>query len=454
MATTFAVEPKYAIHDKIKGSFQILTNTEEFVSTSIQETRTDLEEMIHQMSTNSTEEIEEIASKIAVSSTNYTDSISLRDSAATEIKIAECTAKTYADSTNTLHSVIDSMHLATTEVAIPQEAEDKGVTFVDTYGEDANVGVEIGRNAQAHVTTAALLDAPPNSIVRSVSIAIGAESDATIAENPIKNQAIAIGWHAQAKASNAIAIGSGAQHPTETAQTGNATVASGNTAIAMGYDAKATADNTIALGRSAKSSATGAVQLGDGENSHVNTLQFRGYTLLDAIGQVPTERLANAKEELADFVMSKAERIYKNGNMTIEGNGSEEQVLEPMVNGLSEILFDTPEDGIWRAGGECAMMPPLGSRNYNVLVMEIPQSQIKTNDIFTPLPPDRNFLICFSDDLVGANLKLMLDVSPSVGFKVGDYMAALTNAPCIIKCREPSTNRVIITARPFNLEDL
>lgn len=67
--TAFAVEPSYTIHDKIKGSFPILTNTEAFVSGTVQEARADLEGMIRQMSTNSTEGIE----AAAAAGTNYTD---------------------------------------------------------------------------------------------------------------------------------------------------------------------------------------------------------------------------------------------------------------------------------------------------------------------------------------------------------------------------------------------
>ena len=159
-----------------------------------------------------------------------------------------------------------------------------------------------------------------------------------------------------------------------------------------------------------------------------------------------------AAEAFVGKVMETSERLFRNGNMTISGNGYDEQVIEPMVNGLSEIIFEYPEDGIWKAGGECEVIPPMDSRNYNILITEIPQAVGITNGVPYMLPPQDNCLITFGENLSGK--KLMLDISPTIGFKTGDYTAVLTNAPCIVKGREPSTNRVIMVVRPFNIEDL
>jgi len=152
-----------------------------------------------------------------------------------------------------------------------------GISFFTEDGLDQNVAVEIGKNAKAAVDPAAL---PTGTVARSVSVAIGAESDATDHSNASKSQGIAVGWFAQAIANNAIAIGSGAQHPGEDIETGNATVASGQTSIAAGYDAKATAQSAVAVGRSAKAKAPNAVQLGTGENGEANTLKFMGTTVV------------------------------------------------------------------------------------------------------------------------------------------------------------------------------
>lgn len=152
-----------------------------------------------------------------------------------------------------------------------------GISFFTEDGLDQNVAIEIGKNAKAAVDPAGL---PTGTVARSVSVAIGAEADATDHSNASKSQGIAVGWFAQAIANNAIAIGSGAQHPGEDIETGNATVASGQTSIAAGYDAKATAQSAMALGRSAKAKAANAVQLGTGVNEEANTLKFMGTTVV------------------------------------------------------------------------------------------------------------------------------------------------------------------------------
>ena len=47
-------------------------------------------------------------------------------------------------------------------------------------------------------------------------------------------------------------------------------------------------------GSGASTHASGAVQLGEGENEHSNTLQFREWTLVGDDGKIPVERLAAA----------------------------------------------------------------------------------------------------------------------------------------------------------------
>jgi hypothetical protein len=449
------VSPQYQLHDKIKGSAQILVNTEEYVEGRISEERAEIEETIGGIVTNITFNVDEKIQTVAECATNHTEEAVgvLKEALEVDVANVALCATNYTDkASKELGEKVASLNLGTEEVELPQTAADRGVTFIDIYGEKANAGIEVGENAKARVTAGALENAPSNTVVRSVSIAIGAEADATTDEDSIKNQAIAIGWHAQAKGSNAIAIGGGAQHPDETIETGNATVAKGNTAIAFGYDAKAMSTSSISIGRSAKTFEEGAVQIGSGINTNKNSLQFMDYTVVDSTGQIPTNILTKAADAFVGKVMETAERLYKNGNMTIHGNGSDEQEIEPMVNGLSEAVFEYPEDGIWKAGGECGVIPPMDSRNYNVLITEIPKAQGMTNGVPYSLPPSENFLITFGENL--HNKKLMLDVSPSIGFKTGEYMAALTNAPCIIKVREPSTNRVIMVVRPFNIEDL
>ena len=479
-----ATEPQYVIHDRIKGNVLIMTNTEEFVVGNVSNAVSYLEEKIDSVNTNSSAEVMKAVSEVAVSSTNYTDKVGgdaisaaglyadsqdlavLENVEAVRTNLIEKiekgdekerrVARGYADevleaASNYTDSAIQKLNLSTEEIVIPESASGKGVTFVDQYGEDQNVAIEIGRNSKAKVSDEALEGAASNTVARSVSIAIGAEADATVSSSSTRNQAIAIGFHSQAKASNAIAIGSGAQHPTETAETGNATVASGSTSIAMGYDAKATEESSIGIGRSAKAGAKNAVQLGTGTNNDANSLKFLSYKILDSMGQIPAERLEAAAAVLEDEMTRRMERVVRPGNMEIKCGVVEEQTVEPMLNGISEFQF-VCSNGFWVAGGEAGVEPPMNSRNYNLLVKEIPQAIAYTNGIPYLLPPEDN--LCFQVDDILMGRDLMIRCDPAVGVMQGDTGFALTNAPAIIKVREPSTNSLIIVAKPWNIEDL
>lgn len=73
---------------------------------------------------------------------------------------------------------------------------------------------------------------------------------------------------------------------------------------AVGSGANSTTGGAVGLGAytttgfaggyMAKASANGAVQLGEGVNQDANTLQFRGYKIVDSNGNVPAERIASA----------------------------------------------------------------------------------------------------------------------------------------------------------------
>ena len=69
-------------------------------------------------------------------------------------------------------------------------------------------------------------------------------------------------------------------------------MANTSTGGAVGQGANSTTG--FAGGYNAMAIGTGAVQLGTGTNSSQNTLQFRGYQVVDANGNIPSDRLANA----------------------------------------------------------------------------------------------------------------------------------------------------------------
>lgn len=175
---------------------------------------------------------------------------------------------------------------------LSQEEVKRGITFIKE-GIDQNGAIAIGTNAIASIDPEYVKTAPSNTVLRSVSIAIGGNSDARN-DGKDKSQSIAIGWFAQAKAINSIAIGSGAQHTNETAMTGNATVATSDCAIAIGYSAKAVARN--------------AMQIGAGTNSTPNSLQFFGTPIVRngriVIDSVQTNDVIKLAQKIVDDMLS------------------------------------------------------------------------------------------------------------------------------------------------------
>ena len=335
------------------------------------------------------------------------------------------------------------------DVVVPADAAARGVTFTcakpnpdpdgspRTCGEEDNGAVEIGLGARATVTQAALSEAQDGTVARSVSVAVGAYADATVSSNSIRSQAIAIGWHAQAKGSNAIAIGGGAQHTFEDVMSGAASYAKGSEAVAIGYDAKALAD--------------GAVQIGKGTNSMERSLCFREWLLLNKAGQIPADRLKAAMEEMAGGVMSELDRLVSPGNTLVVYGGEWEQTVEPRLDGVCELEMSKGTNEVYMAGAEAFVAPPLGSRNYDIVVTNIPQAYrwdtVDEERKLVALPASQNCIIDFSEVPPGIRTRLRCD--PSVGYVTGSS-AVLTNAPLVIKVRQPATNRVVAVVKPWD----
>lgn len=144
-------------------------------------------------------------------------------------------------------------------VPLTEEQIGAGVTY-EKKGVWQDAAVVIGEGAKGTIDPDYVAKTTGSTYLRSVSVAIGGHADAQVPDYP-QSQAIAIGWFAQAKAGNAIAIGAGNQSTNETAMTGDATVAIAGQAVAIGYSAKAT--------------ATDAVQIGKGTNSTKESFKFR-----------------------------------------------------------------------------------------------------------------------------------------------------------------------------------
>ena len=369
--------------------------------------------------------------------------------------------KKTADTLNTAIEGVTALLEGCLPVEVPADAAAKGVTFVDTYGEDQNVAVAIGEGASGSVSTNALLNAASNTVARSAAVAIGAHSVVTNVANEVRIQGVAVGYHAQALASNAIAIGAGAQHPDEAAthldvteevtKVGNATVARGETSIAVGYSAKATGAQSVAVGRAAEAQASGSVQIGPGVNTNANSLAFRNWQLMEGDGQIPKERLVRAAEEIAGGMFSQLERLIRPGNMCVVYGGDDDQTIEPRLDGVCEVEVSKGTNDVYMAGGEVYLEPPLGSRNFDLVVTNIPQAYrwmaVDGERTLVPVPENENFLLEFSE--LPAGIAPTLRCAPSVGY-VNGRLLTLTNAPVVVKVRQPATNRVVVVAKPWD----
>jgi len=370
-----------------------------------------------------------------------------------------------------------------TPIELSQENKDKGLTFINSHGEDQNTAIEIGATARAKIPDSYMDGLTQPTVLRSVSIAIGDHADAYV-ENNKQSQAIAIGWHAQAKKSNAIAIGNGAQHPDESAEneTGDATYANGSDAIAMGYSSwsknssaiaigahtRAYGDHSVAIGAgegvpskiiwtNCAAMAYGSVQIGAGTNDVAKSLKFRSYMLVDSRGQIPPERLADALSNMDTNVLGTIERLFRPGNTTIVMDGTSwenpnGQHLQPRLNGISEITMTPGTNDIYLGGTEVDVEPPLGSRNYDLVLNELPELFTISNGVLTNNVP-RECILSFANLEEPRPAHVNLACESTIGYSEGLHIV-VTNAPCLIRVREPSTNRLVCVVKPWSLFDL
>ena len=325
------------------------------------------------------------------------------------------------------------------DVTIPESAARRGVSTVDMYGEDQNAAIELGRTARAAVSGATIAAAPSNTIVRSVSIAIGEHADATI-DGSTRSQALAIGWHAQAKASNAIAIGMGAQHPNEDAMTGNATVASGNEAIAAGYNAKATASR--------------AVQIGSGTNSTPNSLQFMDVPIVRD-GKLAVDI---PEPEIDEGVVGNiATNVYIDllspgpFKCQVAGDGSEPEdqnvFLAPGV--FTTLQVENVGSTATNLCGDIGINPMDGARrNYSLFIEEIPEGVAYDSVAvsFDPLFENPSNRVYATPALYRDALEINFvggEAITNCRFRCGWRLRA-ADVPCTIDVREPTDGVIVI----------
>lgn len=292
-----------------------------------------------------------IKNKPAVFNVNSTETPS-EGAVASAVSVKKAIKDVYDAADASLTAISNQFENIDTSDAIKGELYDRAIaqgnTFVSADGINQNVAVAIGDEAKAAMPEA-VVNASSNKTLRSVSVAIGAHADATVSSGA-NSQGIAIGYYAQAKANNAIAIGAGMQHTNETITTGNATVATGSTSVAIGYDAKAFADGVIAIGKSAKATAANAVQLGAGTNSDANTLKFQNVTIVKdgkIYGALDTNEVVKAVSDSLDPQIL----LEEQENVTVRSHG---------------MLTIAPTNSL-NAGSEIGLTPT-GTRNYEVFV--------------------------------------------------------------------------------------
>ena len=292
-----------------------------------------------------------------------------------------------------------------TPIKLTQTQIDKGISVnPGSSGYDEDSPIQLGKHAVSAVSTQAVSKiTAANTKIRNVGIAIGAYATSE-GLTDIKNQNIAIGPFAHAVGSSMIAIGPGIRETTETDWTGNnafasgpgrggsagisigyhtkgwgtqflsigsgnsgtggrATIASNDFTVAVGPAAQALAPKAVALGRNSTANAEGAVQIGEGENTTPNSLQFMGVKIVE------NGRLVGGNADPKEWNIQQSE--ITSGNMEVQlrsgsvttvlpegslNNGTELYVKAPVPGDLRNYEVYLPNEPEVRAGLPCGIL--------------------------------------------------------------------------------------------------
>ena len=279
--------------------------------------------------------------------------------------------------------------------ALTEEQTARGLTY-EKNGIMQDGAVQIGRHAVATVDPAYVENAPSGTVLRSVSVAIGDYADART-EGDSKSQGIAVGWFAQAKANNAIAIGAGAQHTNETAMSGNATVATGACSVAIGYTAKATAHS--------------AYQFGAGTNATPHSLQFEN---------VP---------------------IVRNGKLAVDetiNTNDVEAIIDAYLAPRS--VEELPPDGVLKV------------KSHAITTFAPTNATMTLDEIIAEATATRNYEIYIPNvAATREGLPLNFDTEDASLAKVGPWWGRKAlRLPMLVKVREPIKNTVILGVETYD----
>lgn len=160
---------------------------------------------------------------------------------------------------------------------------DDGWRFVGAAGGTENVDIDVENNRllvgdgangfyDQHEPTKNIVVVGNNATASAVSVTIGNNAGSS------GTNGVAIGNNSKNNGADNIAIGCDA-------------TTTGVGSVAVGSSASVTQQGGVAVGAGAQATASGAIQIGEGTNSTASTFQVGEYTLLDASGKIPAERL-------------------------------------------------------------------------------------------------------------------------------------------------------------------
>lgn len=261
---------------------------------------------------------------------------------------AEANGTSGSSPTGGLNMAIGYRSKADGKMAIAIGSAPGGASSVsaDCYPYAGNTGsIAIGTNAKARAQYETIVGYGANGNPSSdgtAGTAFGASANASGAgavavgygASASAQQSIAIGRNAKASAIRSIAIGAGQK---ASANPNDETTALSSYSIAIGFGAKAEGVQSIAIGGAntgsgttiCKVTANDAVQIGAGTNSTASSLQFKDYTIINAQGKIPAERISIdiISNDLSivngSLVMTSGDIIQKDGSFA----GGKESVI-------------------------------------------------------------------------------------------------------------------------------
>ena len=198
------------------------------------------------------------------------------------------------------------------------------------------------------------------------SIGVGTPTDPAIIN---QYAATAFGSRAQVNGNQGVAYGVSA-------------IANGEFSTSIGGLSNAQSRDSIAVGHMAVSTSPYSAQIGEGTNSNEGTFQFRNWTLVDANGNIPLERLSNIEISSGETLPDQT----NNGGKVLTTNGDEAS-WNHIIN-LNDITTSSSE------GLSNLVLNKLTQAEYNAL---LENNQINDNELY--IITDTNNVFATKDEL-------------------------------------------------------